>query len=174
MRNNKKWLLILKPILLTIPLYLGFTIHLFAQTDLYSFPKIEEEGIKRTKQKRALEPFVEALSKRVNVSDSTLMNAMERGFGRSELIRLILISKKSGKSLPDLLQEREKGTSLKKISESAKLDNKALRKEALAMLKELETEEEKIKIERKKNKTATAGISGKISKEEKGENGESK
>ena len=65
--------------------------------------------------------------------------------GRMELLRLILISKKSGAPLPDLIQKREKLTRFAKIASEAKVDNAAVKKEAGALLKQLEKETEKSK-----------------------------
>ena len=125
------------------------------QTDLYSFPEVEESKPKVEAPKPA-EPFIQALSKRLEVPEKVLTEASEKGFGRMELIRLILTSKQSNKPLPDLIQEREKSKSFAKISEGAKVDNVAIKKEAQVILKDLEKEAEKIKLEVSRS-TATAG-----------------
>lgn len=135
-----------------------------AQVDLYPFPKIEDGNIKRVKEKKPAEPFVQALSKKTDISEDFLTETIEKGFGRTELIRLILISKKSGKPLNELIKEREKGTRLAKISESAHLNSNAIRHEAEAMLKELKQKEAKIKMTLNVSTTTTAGISQTLTK----------
>src|SRR5258708_3122472 len=70
--------------------------------DLYSFPKIDDQKIKvAAKEQKNLEPFVQALSKKTGIPETLLGDSISKGYGRTELIRLILISKKSGKSLAD-------------------------------------------------------------------------
>lgn len=142
-----------------LPLYHSTTLSLLhAQVDLYPFPKIEEPKMKDVKESKSPEPFIQALSKRMNVPPNILTDATGRGMGRTELIRLILISKKSQKPLEDLIKEREKGTRLAKIAEAAQLNNRVIREEAKRILKETETEEAKIKLELKRSTTAMAGI----------------
>ena len=128
------------------------------QTDLYSFPEVDEAKPKKEEPK-PVEPFVQALAKKMDLPEKVLTEATEKGFGRMELIRLILMAKKSGKSLTDLIQEREKGTRLAKIAESAKADNRAVKKEAGEILKDLEKDAEKIKYEMSKSTAAAvAGV----------------
>ncbi len=128
---------------------------LSAQTDLYSFPEVEE-GKPKKEEPKPIEPFIQALAKRTEMPVNVLSEASEKGFGRLELIRLILIAKKAKKPLPDLIQQREKSTRFAKIAEESKVDNIAIKKEALAMLKDLEKDADKIKNEVKKS-TPTAG-----------------
>lgn len=136
-----------------------------AQSDLYSFPKIEEEKIK-VKEAPPPDPFVQALSKRFDLPDSLLTEYVQKGFGRAELLRLILVSKKADKPLPDLLKDRAKGTRLAKITESAGLDNRAVRREALDLLKELQKEEKRIREQVQKSSAPTAGVGDTIPKDD--------
>src|SRR3989338_1803489 len=79
-----------------------------AQEDLYSFPKIEEENTKKIVEKKSLDPFIETLVKKFSSDEKLLSESVSKGFGRRELIRLILMAKKSGKSLEELIKEIEK------------------------------------------------------------------
>ncbi|OGR79418.1 MAG: hypothetical protein A3I11_03355 [Elusimicrobia bacterium RIFCSPLOWO2_02_FULL_39_32] len=134
-----------------------------AQEDLYSFPKIEEENTKKIVEKKSLDPFIETLVKKFSSDEKLLSESVSKGFGRRELIRLILMAKKSGKSLEELIKEREKGTGLKKIAESLKLDHSTIRKEALAISKEIEKNLEK-RIKEKPPSPPTAGIAEQLDK----------
>lgn len=134
---------------------------LYADTDLYPFPKVDEIKIKKPKETKPVDVFARNLSKRIGVTETAISDALAKGFGRAELIRLILISKKSDTPLDDLLKEREKGTRLAKIAESKKQDNRSIRKEALALLKELEDEESE-----SKSKMEAAGTGEHLTKDD--------
>lgn len=141
-----------------------FWTHLFAQVDLYPFPDLEDAKIKKVKEKKIVEPFVQALSKKMEVPEKVLTKTIAKGFGRTEIIRLILISKKSHQPLEQLIKKREEGERMAKISESAKLDNRTIRKEAIEILKEMEIEELKIKRNLTGSTTTTAGLSETVTK----------
>jgi hypothetical protein len=135
-----------------------------AQVDLYPFPEIEDLKTKKA-EPRPVDPFAQALSAKMNVPERTITDAVEKGFGRTELIRLILISKKSGKALGDLLKEREKGARLAKIAESVHLNNRSIREEAESILKELEAEEKRIRLEMERSSGTMAGVSDALTKD---------
>ncbi len=128
---------------------------LSAQPDLYSFPEVDDAKPKKEEPK-PIEPFILTLAKKTGMPADVLSEASLKGFGRLELIRLILISKKSGKPLPDLILQREKSARFAKIAEEAKVDNNAIKKEAAVMLKELEKDPDTAKSQVKKS-TPTAG-----------------
>lgn len=139
---------------------------LYSQSDLYTFPSIEEETkVKEIKEAKPSDPFLILLSKKFGTSQRWLDKNFSRGVGRTELIRLILISKKSGKSVEEIMKDYEKGTSIKKIALSHKIDYSHLRKETSLILKETEEELKELK---KKSKVAppTAGVSERTTKEE--------
>ncbi len=135
-----------------------------ADTGLYTFPKIEEQKISVPADRRRLDPFMTALSKKTAVPEQTLAEEFRRGAGRGEMIRIILIAKKSGQPINAIVREREKGAWFSKIAQTYQLDNRALRKESLGILKEIEAE---LKAEEAKNRaeadvrpsTKTAGVS---------------
>ena len=137
-----------------------------AQPDIYSFPQIDDGS--RTppsqhKKPKAVDPFVKALSKKTDVPEAMLTETLERGFGRLELIRLILISQKSGTLLPEILKLTEKGTRFAKICEPAKLNNRDIKKEAAAILKDVEKNAEAI-ASLPAGAYGTAGRSGALGK----------
>lgn len=114
---------------------------IWAQTELYSFPEVESSKPK-AEEPKPVDPFIKTLAKKMDVPEQLLAEAAEKGMGRMELIRLILISKKSGKLLPDLIRQREKLMRFAKIASEAKVDNGAVKKEAKALLKQIEKETE--------------------------------
>lgn len=135
-----------------------------AQVDIYPFPKVEDVKIKKPKEQKPAELFVQVLSKKTGVPEKYLTDAIVKGFGRTELIRLILMSKKSGKKIEEIVQEREKGTRLAKIAESLNLNNHQIRLEAETMLKDIETEEENLKTTVVQSSTTIAGLSENLTK----------
>lgn len=149
--------------LATCHLSLAFPALSWCQADLYSFPKVEDVRIHKPEKTRPAPPFVQAVCKILNVPEKILSDAVEKGFGRTELLRLILISQKSRKPLDDLIREREKGAWLSIITKSAGLDNKTVRREANALLPAIEQEEEKIKMSLSVS-TVTAGVSDTLTK----------
>lgn len=131
-----------------------------ADVDLYPLPQIEDGQTAKPKEPPPVDPFVRAMSERMKVSEDILADATAKGFGRAELLRLILISQKSGRPLKELIQERDKGARLAKIAQESNCDNWSVRREALAILKELEA--------REKNRP-TAGLDGTLARDSTGQ-----
>lgn len=127
----------------------------FSDTDLYSFPKVQSATIIQQPKKKtvATDPFIKALSKLAEVDESLLAEKSERGFTRRELVRLVVISKKSSTSLIDLFKQRERGLFLFYIAKKAGLDTRMVRRESGVLLKSVEDETEKIQ----KSEKAIAG-----------------
>lgn len=134
-----------------------------AEVDLYPFPKVDDARPVKTKEKRTAEPFVQALSKKFALPEELLAEHLAAGTGRVEIIRLILISKKSGKSLEELVKEREKGARLSKLAESAGLEPKKIRQEAESLFKEIEQESLRIKAETSVSTSTIAGVNNTLS-----------
>ena len=109
-----------------------------ADPDLYSFPEVGSTKTPAGETPKPADPFAVSLAKKMEVPEQILSEAVQKGMGRLEIIRLILISKKSQKPLPDLIQAREKLTRFSKIAQEAKVDNREITKEAKKVLKELE------------------------------------
>ena len=99
---------------------------------LYSFPSVDDEksaAVARQEEPDE-DPFIIQLATRTGTSEELLTDAWMKGFGRMEIIRLILMSKKSSKKLSDLMSERESGKPFKDMALELKLDPKAVKKEA--------------------------------------------
>jgi AraC-like DNA-binding protein len=117
---------------------LFFAPHVFAGTDLYSFPSVDDEKTDRIKKEEPEDdPFIIQLATRTGASEELLTDAAAKGFGRTELIRLILMSKKSEKTLSELMSEREAGKSFKDMAFDLKLDPKAIKKDADSLYKQI-------------------------------------
>lgn len=156
-----------KTILIPVLLWVCLPVWARADADLYPFPQIEDaksaDGAAKKKAK-PVDPFVKALSKKTDMPEEILTETFEKGFGRTEIIRLILMSKRAEKPLPDLIKEREKGTKLATIAQGYGQDNRAVRREAALMLKELQKEEAAIIAEEARKAAAVAGVNGTLSK----------
>ncbi len=141
----------------------------WSEVDLYPFPKVDDVRTVKVKEKKPADPFVQALSKKFALPEELLTEHILQGLGRVELIRLILISKKSGKSLEELAKEREKGTKLAKIAQSAGVEPKAVRREADSVFKEIEKEAAQIRTQVTPSTAAVAGVDNTISRPDTGE-----
>ncbi|MBI4395621.1 MAG: hypothetical protein HY548_00905 [Elusimicrobia bacterium] len=67
-------------------------------------------------------PFTKALAERFDRPVDPLKKLEMTGYGRTEMITLILISSESAKPWDELIKERGKGTKLRKIAEDAGLN----------------------------------------------------
>ena len=152
--NLKEKVFKIKFFILSLALFTANSL-LLAQANTDPFPKIEEEIKIKEPVVKPKDPFLLLLAKKLSTSQSWLQKNFARGVGRSELVRLVLISKKSGKSLEEITQEYDKGISIKKIALAHQLDYSSLKKEAAALLKETEEEFKK----KSKETPPTAGIS---------------
>ncbi|OQA92545.1 MAG: hypothetical protein BWY26_00175 [Elusimicrobia bacterium ADurb.Bin231] len=70
--------------------------------------------------------------------DATEIQSMkEKGLGREELIKVILISVKTKKNYEDIIRRRNRGETFDKICKRYKIDYEEIRKEAKAIKKEV-------------------------------------
>jgi hypothetical protein len=92
------------------------------------------------KKPRPSDPYVRYLSKYFNQKDEDLQKLWSRGYGRNELIKLLLITKKSGKDLKESVRQRDKDTKLSRISEQYKIDYHQILTEAVTIRKEIDYE----------------------------------
>jgi hypothetical protein len=95
---------------------------------------------KKDKIPRMPDPCVEALAQRYCIDRIELNKLWFRGYGRNELIKLVLIGKKSGKPLKDLVRLRDKNTRFSDIARKFDIDYPALVVETAAVRKELDYE----------------------------------
>lgn len=92
------------------------------------------------KKPRPSDPYVKYISKYFNQKDEDLQKLWNRGYGRNELIKLLLITRKAGKELKETVRQRDKDTKLSKISEQYKIDYNQILAEASGVRKEIDYE----------------------------------
>jgi hypothetical protein len=117
---------------------------IFAQYYQYA-PTYEREKKKERKQDKLIEKIAILL----NQNYEELYTHHENGYGYTELIKIILISKKSGQPLKKIIELRDNKMLLSKIAEKFNLDYKSIYKEAIKLKKELDKEiksENKIEV----------------------------
>jgi len=84
-------------------------------------------------------PFLTELAERFSVKEKELDKLYNRGYGYSELIKIILIAKKIDKSLEEIVKEREKGKKISKIAEEYKLNYQKIHLESLKIKGEIKS-----------------------------------
>ena len=77
---------------------------------------------KKEKTVKKPDAFIVCLARYFFIKEADLARLWARGYGRNELIKLILISKSSGKSVREIVREREKETKLRDISRKYGVD----------------------------------------------------
>ena len=90
-------------------------------------------------QKPLKNPFVYYFCEHYNADYAEIRNLQLAGYGRKELITLMLIAQDSKTPLAQVANKRKKLTPLKKIAENYKLDYDALRAQALSDKTSIET-----------------------------------
>jgi len=79
---------------------------------------LDDYSLRREKQLvRPADAFVKALAKHLEQNQDELTGLWNRGYGRNEMIKLILISKRSGVALKDITKQRDKGVKLLQLCE---------------------------------------------------------
>ena len=92
---------------------------------------LDDFSMHREKQPaRPADAFVKALAKHFEQSQDELASLWNSGYGRNEMIKLLLISKRSGVALKDIAKERDKGTKLLRLCEKYSIDYADLLDEA--------------------------------------------
>lgn len=85
--------------------------------------------------------YVKAISKYFNVDENELTKLWARGFGRNELIKIILSSIKSGKEINEIVKDRDKnGLKYFYIAEKYKFDFNSLLIEAAEIRKKIDND----------------------------------
>ncbi|MFH1282313.1 MAG: hypothetical protein ABII27_01455 [bacterium] len=93
---------------------------------------------KNKNENRKIDPFIVEVSKKFNMDKLELMDLADIGYGRSEIITLILIADKSGTEFKKIIKLRNERTSLKKLAERYSIPYSVVRGEAKNMKLEIE------------------------------------
>lgn len=90
------------------------------------------------KKKKQADLFIKILARHFKTDEDELNKLWNRGYGRNELIKLLLISQKSGQELKEIIKQRDKKTRLSKLSEKYNLNYNEILDEQNALRKELD------------------------------------
>lgn len=88
---------------------------------------------KKERMPRPPDIYVQKIAQYFNVKEEEVARLWNRGYGRNELIKLLLIMQKSRQKLRDLARMRDKHEKLSKIAAKYDLDYDALLGEAIAV-----------------------------------------
>ncbi len=111
------------------------------ENELKEQQKEYREGKKEEKEKPlTIEPFCRNLSINVTwwqMTAAEIQKIKNNGLGYSELIKVILISKKIEKSAEEIIKKRERGDTFLKISERYGFDYGQIKNETKKIMKEV-------------------------------------
>ncbi len=93
---------------------------------------------KKEKQAKTADTFIRVLTDRFQLKLEDMEKLWAKGYGRNELIKLILISAHTNKELKEVQRKRERGVKFSRIAEEYKLDYPALLEEAKAVRREID------------------------------------
>lgn len=79
---------------------------------------------------RSSDTFITKIAEKFDYDEEKLQKLFHNGYGRSELIKLILITEESGKTFNDILKLCEKSMSLRKIAKKYEIDYRFIYDEA--------------------------------------------
>lgn len=104
------------------------------------------ESKKKSKKKRLKNPFVFHFCKIFDQDYLKIRKLQKKGYGRLELIKVILISRKAQVPLKDIIKDRDKLIPLKKIAKKHKINYRKLRVESAQYKKEIEKKIKEIPV----------------------------
>ncbi|MFH1378697.1 MAG: hypothetical protein ABII23_00330 [bacterium] len=123
------------------------TAHLYAQTGvgLDLTPSIGE-AVSKDKDTKLKNPFTFHLSRHMELDYVELRKLQKRGYGKIELIKLIVIAQKAGVPLKDIIQKRDAFDTIKKIAQAFNVDYTAVRKESRKIKTTIETRVKEVPV----------------------------
>lgn len=99
-------------------------------------------ALKKEKQLKPADNFIKVTAKYLNQSQGELNALWNRGYGRNEIIKLILISRKSSKPLAELIKDRDKKMKLSRLCEKNGINYTEILSEAVNARKEIDIQVE--------------------------------
>jgi hypothetical protein len=93
---------------------------------------------KKEKKPRLPDPYVKAIAAHFDQKIEDIHGLFLRGYGRNELIKMLIISQRSGATFKDLVKQRDKGKRLSQLAEKYKLDYYAVLDEATTVRAEID------------------------------------
>jgi hypothetical protein len=89
------------------------------------------------------DPFADEAARRLNAKPEEVLDLRRRGFGKTEILSFIAISRASKTSWDELVKERERGTPMRRMAGEAGLDYNAVFDRSTALKKEIDSSLEK-------------------------------
>jgi len=123
-----------------------FTLHFTLHTLHYLYGQVEvgvglTPGLTSSKEEKTVEKsrdlFISELAEKFAYEEKDLQRLYRRGYGYTELIKLILISQKSAKPLTEVVKKRDKGKKLRIIAKDYEIDYSTIMEEAKQIREEI-------------------------------------
>ena len=98
------------------------------------------DGSPYRKKEKSLTPdmFLRVSALHFGMSETELVKLWNRGYGRNELIKLVLLSRESKQELSAIAKVRDKNTKFAKIAEKYNVDYAKLTNDAAALRKDID------------------------------------
>lgn len=100
----------------------------------------------KKKKKKLKNPYVYHLTRHLELDYIEIRKLQKKGYGRIELIKVILIAQKADVPLKDIIKKRDKLIRLKTISEEYKVNYTDIRRESKRIRAEIETNIKEIPV----------------------------
>lgn len=96
-----------------------------------------QRSLDKNRQKKD-DTFIAAIARRMNVENAPLQKLWNRGYGRNEIITLLLISERGRLPLVDVVKERDKGTRFSTLCARCGIDHTALLTDTAALRRQID------------------------------------
>jgi hypothetical protein len=128
---------------ISVSLFILFP-HAHAATDvgvgLGLSPMDSSQLYHKDKKLKPVDPFIRVLARHFNQQENHIMKLSARGFGRNELVKLLLICSKSGKDIKEIVRQRDHNDKLSEIAARYTIDYPALLTEAETVRRQIDFE----------------------------------
>ena len=144
--QNKKKFIVMLLLSITVPVWAQFSVDVPAGYDRFENDlKQQQEDYRKNKKEEKekpliIEPFCENLSQNVtwwHLTAEEIQEIKNNGLGYSELIKIILISKKTEKRPNEIIRKRNRGDTFLKISERYEIDYNQIKDETKKIMSEV-------------------------------------
>ncbi|MHB9155208.1 MAG: hypothetical protein ACYC5N_05875 [Endomicrobiales bacterium] len=93
---------------------------------------------KKDQKSKPTDIYVKKIAARFERREDDIARLWHRGYGRNEIIKVLLIAAKSGKELREIVRQRDRGAKLSALAEKYGLDYAGIMQEAAAIRAELD------------------------------------
>jgi hypothetical protein len=96
------------------------------------------DSFKKEKKIKPVDPYVPVMARYFNQKAGELEKLSARGYGRNELVKILLVARKSGKDLREIVRLRDHNTRISAIARQFKLDYPSILAEARSIRADLD------------------------------------